>query len=443
MIRTLIATGFALLALAPSWSAAQPSPTWPEHSGLSRTYDLSRARILVIVAPDFNADEAAGMAACWKGWGARVEFAGPARDLTGEVEMAAPGTKPGGPAPTLRMDYLLKDVDPSRYDLVYIAGGEGVGKLLDTSRLELARILDAADRSGRLVAAVCHGPLALSASGVVKGKRVTVQGEAGRQALLQAAAILVDDITVVDDRVITGQWPHLETFAVTVAERLQYPDGGGPYQRSLEARSPVVRAMDELRGAHRFDARPVPQESLEQIVRAAMRTLAPPTTRGSRAIKIVVVRDQRVKSEIASRIFERCKAEFASRGVPEDALRRQLAALFDEAPALLFLFVRQPAMPPTEAAERVVRSDVAYAGAAGANLALAARSMGLGVSPLGLPAFLAAEPEIKRALQAPDAALLVNILSLGYPSLSGTPAVIRPVAELLSLERWNSGDWPR
>src|SRR5512143_3572035 len=56
----------------PSSTRAQPLPSWQEHSGARHTYSLSGVRILVVVAEQFNDQEAAQMAACWRGWGAKV-----------------------------------------------------------------------------------------------------------------------------------------------------------------------------------------------------------------------------------------------------------------------------------------------------------------------------------------------------------------------------------
>lgn len=441
MYRVVAGLFTAVSVLAACHAGAQPPASWPEASMVRVEYDLSQARILVIVGEEFNQAETLGMSARWKGWKARVDFAGPARTLLGE-----PGEAPGGaassPAPTLRVDHLLPEVDASRYDLVYVAGGEGVAKLLESSRPDLRRIFDAAAGADRLIAAICHGPTALAASDVVRGKRVTVQGEPGRAALQRAGATVVDEIVVVDGALVTGQWPHLETFAMTVAERLLYPGGGGPFQQALAARPPIVRAIDELRPTHRFDARQVPLEAIEQIGRATMKTLAAPTTRGALGLRIVAVREPATKAAVGSTIFAKSRADFAARGIPEAVLRRQLTALFDQAPVLLFLFARGTRGDTTPPAGDSVLADVAYAGGAAANLALAAQALGLGVAPLGLPTFLAAEPEIKRTLEVTDASRLVGIIALGWPSLSGTPAVARPLSELIAFERWN-GVGPR
>ncbi len=54
----------------------------------------------------------------------------------------------------------LKDVDPSRYGVIYFAGGHGT--MWDfPNNVDLQRIVPAIYESGGIVAAVCHGPSAL------------------------------------------------------------------------------------------------------------------------------------------------------------------------------------------------------------------------------------------------------------------------------------------
>ncbi|MBS2012820.1 MAG: type 1 glutamine amidotransferase domain-containing protein [Deltaproteobacteria bacterium] len=71
----------------------------------------------------------------------------------------------------------LEDAARERYDAYFVVGGHGVMWDLATNDV-LARLLGKAHDDGRVVAAVCHGPAALSkvedASGapIVKGRRV-------------------------------------------------------------------------------------------------------------------------------------------------------------------------------------------------------------------------------------------------------------------------------
>lgn len=425
---------FLAAVLTASPGHAQPPPSWQEHSGARHDYNLSGVRILVIAADEFNDEEATQMARCWRGWGANIEFAGPSRSLTGEVE-GPPGTANKAPAPTLRVDVLLDDVVPSRYDLIYIAGGEGIPQLLAGHRPQLARIIDGAARAGRLVAAICHGPLALTASSILAGRRVTANGEDNVRALRQAGASYVDQVVVTDGRLVTGQWPHLETFAVTVAEKLQYPSGGGPFETAKAARPAAVRLLDDLRRSARFAPQPVDVRLIEQAIQASMRTIAR-SSRGPATVKYVLVTEAAARARVWEGMVQGSRQEFGSIGLNEQNLRRAFAPVVESAPVMLFAFVVPPAIDRPDLRERTLRADLGYAGASIANFVVAARGFGLGVATLDYAQFLAAEAEIKRLLQVPDASVLVSILCVGRAVAEAPPIPVRPLAEVLSYERW-------
>ncbi len=435
MHRTMPCCLFLALVLTASASPAQPLPTWQEHSGVRHDYNLSGIRILVIAADQFNDEEATQMARCWKGWGANVEFAGPSQSLTGEID-GPPGAEASRPVPTMAVDHLLPDVDPSRYDLVYIAGGEGIAQLLEKHRAQLARIVDGAGSAGRLVAAICHGPLALTASSIVKGRRVTANGDGIVRALGQAGGIYVDQIVVSDGRLLTGQWPHLETFAVTVAEKLQYPSGGGPFEKTMAARPPAVRWLSELRRTARFKPESPDVSVIEQAIQASMKTITR-SSRGPLTVKYVLVSDAAAKARVWESMVEAGKQEFADLGLNEQNLRRAFGPIVETAPFMLLAFVAPPAAENADLRERRLRADIGYAGASIANFVTAARGLGLGVGMLDYVPFMRAGADIKKVLQVPDSTVLVNIMCLGLAAAEAPPVPVRPASEVLSYERWS------
>jgi protease I len=437
--RILRGLPIVLLVVAAGYQAwAQEPLPWYRRARLEAAYDLRGTKILVVAGASFNYQETVEMAECWKRWGALVEFTGPERTLTAERE-EAPGESVAAAPATLRVDWLLSEADPSRYDVLYVAGGEGVQRLVADYRGDLARLIDGVHARGRVVSAICHGPMALAASTAVKGKRVTVQGTPERQALVQAGAVIVSEIAIVDGGLVTGQWPHLEEFAVTLAERVQYPGGGGPWEKALAARSPIERAVDDLRDTYVFDPRAVPPEALESLMRAAQRAVAARGARGPRAMRFVAVAASATKAELSGRLYEKSKSSLVAMGMPEAVAKAQVGVFIEGAPILLFQFVEAPSGPPADARERALRTDTAFAGAAASNMALVARSLGLGVSAIGMQPFLAAEADVRQVLQVPDTQVLVGIYGIGYAAATATPAVARPGSDLLFLERWNSG----
>jgi len=72
----------------------------------------------------------------------------------------------------------LREVDTDPFDAIFLPGGHGTMYDLPPSQ-ELGRVLRAFSESGRVIAAVCHGPAGLvgatlaDGSPLVKGKRVT------------------------------------------------------------------------------------------------------------------------------------------------------------------------------------------------------------------------------------------------------------------------------
>ncbi len=430
-----------LLSAAPEAMGQAPVP-WFRGSRLEGAYDLRGTKILIVAGRDFNRQETIEMAECGRRWGAHVADVGPERTLIAERDEAPSLPVSAGP-PTLQVDWLLSEADPSRYHVLYVAGGAGVGRLLADHRPDLARLVDQVHARGRIVSAICHGPLALAASAAIKGKRLTVQGATERDTLARAGALVVSETAVVDGNLVTGQWPHLEEFAVTLAERVNYPGGGGPHEKSLAARSPVERALDDLRDTSAFDRRAVPAAAVETLMRAAQRAVAAPGTRGSRVMRFVAVVEPATKADIVRQVYERSRASFARLGIPDGVIRTRVGMMFEGAPLLLFQFIEVPTAQPPDAAEFALRADTAFAGAAASNMQLAARSLGLGVSVIGMQQFLAAEGEIRQVLAVPANQLLVGIYGLGYPAVDGTPALARPGSDLLFHERWNGGSTNR
>ena len=100
-------------------------------------------------------------------------------------------------------DCAWDDVDPAAFDLLVLPGGnDGTERL---SRDE--RVLDAIRSSyhaGKIVAAICAGPLVLQAAGILEGHRVTCHP--GATEFLTATE-RVDEKVVVDGTVVTSQGP--------------------------------------------------------------------------------------------------------------------------------------------------------------------------------------------------------------------------------------------
>lgn len=71
----------------------------------------------------------------------------------------------------LRGDARLEDVGGENFDLLLIPGGPAVGRLREDGRA--AKLAGDFVSAGKLVAAICAGPLVLADAGLLKGRRFT------------------------------------------------------------------------------------------------------------------------------------------------------------------------------------------------------------------------------------------------------------------------------
>ena len=122
------------------------------------------------------------------------------------------------------VDLTIDEVDPQRYDLLFIPGGhpEGAPTAVRNSvkAQEIARAFFTADKP---VAAICHGPYLLVSADLVAGRRLTSYwGDGVPDEIRAAGGIYVDEDVVVDGNLITSRWPmDLPAFMQEVMRTLR------------------------------------------------------------------------------------------------------------------------------------------------------------------------------------------------------------------------------
>ena len=99
----------------------------------------------------------------------------------------------------------LADVRPEAYDLLVVPGGNAPAKLrADAAAVAIARHFLG---SNKPVAAICHGPLLLIATGLMCGRRAT--GYPAIRRDLEAAGVNYEDrAVVVDANLVTARQPR-------------------------------------------------------------------------------------------------------------------------------------------------------------------------------------------------------------------------------------------
>lgn len=137
------------------------------------------------------------------------ELAQPLRQLQAkgvEVDIAAPkkGLIIGKHGHKVSVGLALDAVRPEDYGLLLLPGGKAPASLRkDPEAVAIARHFLQADKP---VAAICHGPQVLIATGLLAGRTATCYRDM-RQELEAAGVEYLDREVVVDDNLITSRQP--------------------------------------------------------------------------------------------------------------------------------------------------------------------------------------------------------------------------------------------
>lgn len=426
-----IVFALVLWLAAAAAAVAQIEETLPIEPG----YDLSRFRILTIAADGFNYEETVEMSALWREMGARVDYAGPKRELAGEKGGPGDGPEPGAEAPTLRVDHLLSEIDASGYDLIYFAGGEGIGGLVRDHGTTIRGLIGKAHARKAFVAAICHAPMLLTVTPLIKGMKVTANGDSEIRALQDAGATVVDDVLIRDGVFLTGQYPFLRSFAFHAAETLLYPGGNGPLQKYLAARPPLEKALDGLRNVREFSEWKASEKDLETILGSAFKTfLMQPWGNYPPLFKLARIGDGKARQALAEAIAGQLKAHYQANFGSPARIDEHVRRCFVNPPELFLVFIDTKAAGPAGSPFRdmMLRAAVARYGSALENIALTAGSLGLGVGLLGFPPLMqSAEKAVRDQLALPETMMFIDMFAIGYPLRSNPPAISRPLSALM------------
>ncbi|RHZ75325.1 hypothetical protein Glove_216g198 [Diversispora epigaea] len=108
--------------------------------------------------------------------------------------------------------------DVSSYDVIVIPGGLGGAKTL-SSHSDIQHLLSLAHKSGKYVAAICAGPLALKGAKINLGGKITSHPIVKEE--LEHDYNYQEDRVVVDNKVITSRGPGTAfLFALRIVEEL-------------------------------------------------------------------------------------------------------------------------------------------------------------------------------------------------------------------------------
>jgi protease I len=124
-----------------------------------------------------------------------------------QVDVCAPRAKEtylGKHGIPFRSEVSPRDIAIADYDAVIIPGGRAPDRMrLDAAMVGIVR---EAQRVGKVIAAVCHGPQMLIEADVVRGKKATCWRSVATD-LRNAGATYLDSEVVVDDKIVTSRSP--------------------------------------------------------------------------------------------------------------------------------------------------------------------------------------------------------------------------------------------
>lgn len=137
-------------------------------------------------------------------------------------EVTAAGLKPGEVRASrgvrLIPDALWDEIDPGAFDMLVLPGGGGGTENLKKDR----RVLEAVrsfQQAGKLVAAVCAGPLVLQEAGILEGRKATCHPSVAAQLTVPTR---LPERVVIDRGVITSQGPGTSfEFALAIVAMVE------------------------------------------------------------------------------------------------------------------------------------------------------------------------------------------------------------------------------
>lgn len=120
---------------------------------------------------------------------------------------------------TINIEKSVADVKPQDFEALVLPGGQGPAILREDEK-----VIDFVRKfweTGKVTAAICHGPQVLITAGVMDGKTSTGIGGI-REELEEAGVHFKDESVVIDDNLITSRFPDdLYDFSKTIDQEIQ------------------------------------------------------------------------------------------------------------------------------------------------------------------------------------------------------------------------------
>jgi putative intracellular protease/amidase/nitroreductase len=401
-----------------------------ERNDFSLEYKLDNFKILVITYNKCSYEETVEMADDWEGWGAEVDFAAPEKEIVAsQTKMTSKGMVPDGEV-KFKVDFLLHQVLPEKYDVIYIVGGDNYKELITIHEEDIKRIINYSYMNNKIVAAYCHSPAVFSIFEFIKGKSVSVEGRYERKLLLDAGAKVVNDIITVDGNIITGRFPYTEAFTYTVAEHLQYPNGIGPYHQIVSAKNKTIDFIDNVANIQIFKDKPIRRDTLNLLLQTGQKSIISENYSYNYTTKYLCIDNKQDIDKVKNILVHQNVDFFRNREDSQVRAKRYMNSLINEASALIFIYIDLDKIDKDEKPSGYMEMKYySYIGGISQNIMLGAEALGLGGKLIDIKWLQNAREDLDKTFKAPKNLKLVNVLAIGYADFKFVPALTRKTEE--------------
>jgi len=184
---------------------------------------IADARVLIVATDGFEEWELFGPRQILQERGAKVLLA--SLDLN-----PIQATVHDDPGKTIRPDMTVDEADASEFDALILPGGVRNPDQLRT-HAKVIELIQAFDRQGKPIGAICHGPWLLVEADLLRGRTAT-SWPSIRTDLKNAGARVVDQPAVIDGNLVTSRNPDdVEAFTDAIATLID----GGSTMRSAQS----------------------------------------------------------------------------------------------------------------------------------------------------------------------------------------------------------------
>jgi len=159
---------------------------------------LTGKRVAIVVTDGFEQDELVQPKQALEEAGAVAEIVSPNREKVKGWKYTDWGTE-------FKVDKQVAKADPNSYDALMLPGGQMNPDHLRIDKTTI-QFIQSFVRSGKPIAAICHGPLTLIEANAVKGRRLTSYPSL-QTDLRNAGAEWVDQEVVTDRGLVTSRKP--------------------------------------------------------------------------------------------------------------------------------------------------------------------------------------------------------------------------------------------